>query len=133
MPAPEGPNPELLAAEERALAAYRAALASLYAAEREAGLAVVPAPRDPDAPQDESARGARLRVDAVILSVRRMGDRTEVKFARGTGDDPAAWKDEATALADGGFELQPGTVASLEAVFAPGKKPAWTILKASPR
>ncbi len=133
LPAPSGPDPELLRAEQGALEAYLAALAPMYGAEREAGLHCPPAPRDPAARADDYARGTRLKIAAVVLGVRKVGDRTEVRFARGAGDDPTAWKDEAVAAVDGEFAHAPGAVVTLEAFLTAGKNPAWRILSAQAR
>lgn len=132
LPAPTGPDPALVQAEQAATGKYLAALTTMYAAEREAGIQAPPAPGDPSAPKSAAA-GARVHLDAVILGVNKVGDRTQVRFARGNGTDPAAWKDEALADAEGEFTLAPGTVASLEAVIQAGQEPAWRIVKATER
>ena len=127
LPAFSGPDAAAVEAEFRTRGAYFGSLASLYAAEKRAGIEAPPAPRDPNAPEDPLAKGVRSKVDARIVSVRTFGGRTMLRFARGGGGDPAGWSDEADALAEGPLDLAAGDVAVLDVIFLPGQSPAWRV------
>lgn len=112
--------------------AYLKALQPLYAAEKSAGVNAPPAPGDPAAARTAYSKGIKAKVDARIVRVKSVGDRVEVRFARGPEADPQAWKDEVVGILEADIVLVEGSVVTIEGVFTPGQTPAWRIQAATP-
>jgi len=131
LPEPSVANASAIEAARQAEQSYREALATLYAAEREAGIEAAPAPGDPAASKGAYSTGVRSKFDGRIVGVKQVGDQYQVTFARGSGSDPSSWRDETTAVSESPVGLAPDTVATLELVYVGGDTPTWRLLKAT--
>lgn len=131
LPPPSQANGPAITAAREAKQAYLDSLTALYQAEAAGGVQAPPAPGDPAAAKGTYGGGVRSKTDARIVAVQKVGDRYQVTFARGSGGDPSAWKDEAIAASDVPVDLAPGAVASLELVYLGGESPSWRLLKAT--